>query len=315
MTTAALVSPRADVRIAPAAEAASVFSLARLDRPVSDAEPRPAGRAQRTRGPARAGASQRAVVRTVVVAGDAGQSRARRTALLKAACGEGPIDLVLRDFHASLAVLGAVLLQARDFARPEEVLTPENAWAAGGRLIVSARSRWVDGPAYRHAFAECSAITDIVRSGATSAWLGGMAPVDDPAYDSLWAALAEGGVHDLLAVSVFGDAGRITTVHVGFARRILAAMDVEDVELAALVFAQRLSRTPAPVPAAVDCALTAREVAALRLVADGKADGEIAAILEVSVHTARFHVDNARRKLDAVSRAQAVARLAAIGRL
>ena len=39
------------------------------------------------------------------------------------------------------------------------------------------------------------------------------------------------------------------------------------------------------------------------------AAGAVAVILGVSEATARFHVDNARRKLGAVNRAQAVARL------
>ena len=48
---------------------------------------------------------------------------------------------------------------------------------------------------------------------------------------------------------------------------------------------------------------------AAALVADGKTDWEISVILGVSEATARFHVDNGRRKLGAVTRAQAVARL------
>ena len=47
----------------------------------------------------------------------------------------------------------------------------------------------------------------------------------------------------------------------------------------------------------------------MALVAEGKTDWEISVILGVSEATARFHVDNARRKLDAVSRAQAVAKM------
>lgn len=62
-------------------------------------------------------------------------------------------------------------------------------------------------------------------------------------------------------------------------------------------------------------ALSGRELDAVRLVAEGKSDWEIAVIFGISEHTARFHVDNARRKLGAVNRAHAVARLAAQGRL
>ncbi len=55
--------------------------------------------------------------------------------------------------------------------------------------------------------------------------------------------------------------------------------------------------------------LTARERDALAWVAEGKSDWEIAVILGLSETTVRFHVDNARKKLGAVNRAQAVARM------
>lgn len=60
-----------------------------------------------------------------------------------------------------------------------------------------------------------------------------------------------------------------------------------------------------------DVHLTAREREALTWVSEGKSDWEIAVILGLSDTTVRFHVDNARKKLGAVNRAQAVARLVA----
>ena len=62
-------------------------------------------------------------------------------------------------------------------------------------------------------------------------------------------------------------------------------------------------------------ALSGRELECMRWVADGKTDWEIGMILKISSATARFHVDRARRKLDAVTRPQAVARLVARGLL
>lgn len=56
--------------------------------------------------------------------------------------------------------------------------------------------------------------------------------------------------------------------------------------------------------------LTDRERDAVAWVAEGKSDWEISVILGVSESTIRFHVNNARKKLGAVNRAQAVARLA-----
>jgi len=61
--------------------------------------------------------------------------------------------------------------------------------------------------------------------------------------------------------------------------------------------------------------LSPRELETLRWVADGRTDAEIGAILAISATTVRFHVDRARVKLEARTRAQAVARLAFFGLL
>jgi len=53
--------------------------------------------------------------------------------------------------------------------------------------------------------------------------------------------------------------------------------------------------------------LTTREVECLKWAADGKTEWEISAILSISEHTADKHLANARRKLGAANRAQAVA--------
>ncbi|MDX1581529.1 MAG: LuxR C-terminal-related transcriptional regulator [Alphaproteobacteria bacterium] len=59
--------------------------------------------------------------------------------------------------------------------------------------------------------------------------------------------------------------------------------------------------------------LTEREVECLTWVALGKTDAEIGKIISRSPTTARFHIDKATRKLNAGSRAQAVAKAAQLG--
>lgn len=54
-------------------------------------------------------------------------------------------------------------------------------------------------------------------------------------------------------------------------------------------------------------ALTVREIECLRWTAQGKTDGEIGTILSISARTARFHIENAKRKLGVSTRIQAVA--------
>lgn len=58
---------------------------------------------------------------------------------------------------------------------------------------------------------------------------------------------------------------------------------------------------------AVSVTLSEREREALAFVAEGLGDAEIAAAMKIKPATAHFHVEKAKKKLDAVTRAQAVA--------
>jgi DNA-binding CsgD family transcriptional regulator len=61
--------------------------------------------------------------------------------------------------------------------------------------------------------------------------------------------------------------------------------------------------------------LTARELECLRWIARGKDTSEIAVILNISPHTARFYLKSARFKLDSVTSAQAVSKAVKLGLL
>lgn len=61
--------------------------------------------------------------------------------------------------------------------------------------------------------------------------------------------------------------------------------------------------------------LTPREAEVLRLVAAGLQSGDIATSLGVSMSTIRTHVEHARDKLGATTRAEAVARALATGQI
>jgi DNA-binding CsgD family transcriptional regulator len=61
--------------------------------------------------------------------------------------------------------------------------------------------------------------------------------------------------------------------------------------------------------------LTNRELECLRWVARGKDTSEIAIILNISPHTARFYLKSARYKLDCVSSAQTVSKAVKLGLL
>lgn len=62
-----------------------------------------------------------------------------------------------------------------------------------------------------------------------------------------------------------------------------------------------------------DSLLTAREREVLALLADGLSNKEIAARLEISEHTAKFHVNSILQKMGAQKRVEAVVRAAKLG--
>jgi DNA-binding NarL/FixJ family response regulator len=83
---------------------------------------------------------------------------------------------------------------------------------------------------------------------------------------------------------------------------------VAEPELADLVIAERTVTTATPAVEALEAgaALTSREHAVLRLLADGLGNKEIAARLQISTHTVKFHVAAVLAKLGVQSRTEAV---------
>jgi LuxR family maltose regulon positive regulatory protein len=61
--------------------------------------------------------------------------------------------------------------------------------------------------------------------------------------------------------------------------------------------------------------LSAREREVLQLIAQGRSNREIAEVLFVTEHTVKYHVTSLFTRLDVTSRAEAVARAAALGLL
>ena len=72
---------------------------------------------------------------------------------------------------------------------------------------------------------------------------------------------------------------------------------------------QRSKELSSDLPSASTAALTLREIECLAWVAKGKTDQEIARILSVAPRTVRFHVHNAKAKLNVATRIQAVTKL------
>lgn len=121
------------------------------------------------------------------------------------------------------------------------------------------------------------------------------------------------GIEDGLAVPWHGPGGRFGVISLGFERYRFPPADLRTLELAATLAIARMTELAGPAlpPGAPD--LTVRERDCLCYVAEGLSDSEIGNRLGISRTTAHAHVENAKRKLLARTRAQAVARLLLLG--
>lgn len=221
--------------------------------------------------------------------------------------------------EASLALFsragsfGAVSLQSRLYYRPTQRLTNATHWAAGGFIVREAPAGWVGSPGFRYICFEQNPLLNSIRQNLTRYRFSDFAPFADRAYNTYWEAFTEGGIADGLCATAYGSERRIGSVHLGIGERTLDPDHEQALWLATTILAERLmSFTPEQATPPPPVTLSTRERDALAFVADGKTDWEIATILGIAESTARFHVDNARRKLDAANRAHAVAKFLAL---
>lgn len=214
-----------------------------------------------------------------------------------------------RRFHEAVRPLGAAYLQTRVYRRPVRPLTSASHWAAGGFVERIAPAAWPGSPAFNYVCFDCNPLIGAIRSGRTRYRFSDYAPRSDRRFGGYWEALGEAGIGEALCATAYGADRRIASLHLGFGDPRPDPEAAAAAQLAGLILVERLLDI-GDVPPDPEPRLTARERDCLAFVAEGKSDWEISVILGVAEATARFHVDNARRKLGAVTRAQAVARLA-----
>ena len=211
-------------------------------------------------------------------------------------------------FFAAMQDFGASYLQTRLYRRPTAFLTSASHWAAGGFITRLAPKNWPGSAAFDYVCFECNPLLGAIRESRTRYRFSDFAPRNKAEYGAYWEALSEADIDDALCATSYGAEGVVASLHLGFRQRDFAPEESFAVHMAGLALTERLMSLTSPPPAAA-VRLTARERDSLALVAEGKTDWEISVILGIAETTVRFHVDNARRKLGAVNRAQAVARL------
>lgn len=127
-------------------------------------------------------------------------------------------------------------------------------------------------------------------------------------------ALKEFEMPDGMSVPSHGPGGHLGWISFTAERIEMSPLERQVIALAGLALHDRLrALTGAGDTPAVS--LTERERDSLSFVAQGKSDWEISVILGISQSTAHAHVENAKRKLGARTRPQAIARLIALGGL
>jgi DNA-binding CsgD family transcriptional regulator len=130
----------------------------------------------------------------------------------------------------------------------------------------------------------------------------------------VWSEAASFGWEDGFSVPIHGPAGYFGLVTMGGKRRVLTQDERRHLKLLAFETHDRCRALtgldPVTGPRA---ALTARELESLRWVSCGRTDAQIAGLLSISVSTVKSHVDSARHKLNARTRAHACARMIVCG--
>lgn len=201
---------------------------------------------------------------------------------------------------ATAAEHGARRAEAEDHERQGVGLgrriAPE-IWQAGGAAFDCARF-------------EQNPLLEAIRGGITRYMFTDFAPSEAPAYGANWYATSEAGIADAVCATAYGRHRTIASLRLGFRDPDLPPGDALAIQLAGLMLTERLMTFATP-PEANEVRRIDRERDAIAWVAEGKSDWEISMIPGVSESTMRFRVDNARKKLGAVNRVQAVARLAA----
>jgi LuxR family transcriptional regulator, quorum-sensing system regulator BjaR1 len=213
-----------------------------------------------------------------------------------------------RAFYDALRPMGVTYLQTRHYTRPSATLTSESHFAAGGVIARIAKPTWPGSGAFNYICFEQNPLLAPIREGRTRYRFSDFAPHDDRQFGAYWEAMGEAGIGDALCATSYGADRAIASLHLGFERAAIMTNDAQAISLAGLMLTEHLMSFGGAIPAE-PVRLTRRERDCLAYVAEGKSDWEISVILSISEATARFHVDNARRKLGAVTRAQAVAKL------
>jgi DNA-binding CsgD family transcriptional regulator len=230
--------------------------------------------------------------------------------LAEGALAESDATASAAIFGLRLQAEGVSYFQARRYRRPPGRLTSRSHWQAGGMLHRVDEKHWLGRASSNYICFAHNPLLEPVAQSVSRFRFSDYAPFGEAGFGDYWDAMEEGGIGEGLGALAFGRTGMIANLHIGFSDRTIAREDIAPIADAATLVAAWLldcgTDTPSEGPP-----LTRRERDVMAYMMDGKTDWEVGKILAISETTARFHADNARRKLGAVNRPQAVARYVA----
>lgn len=210
---------------------------------------------------------------------------------------------------------GVTYTQVRLYRRPGQPLTSERHWQAGGVLVRDAVPGWVGSTGFDYICFTQNPLLEPIRRRTTHYRISDYAPRSDRRFGPYWDAFSQARIADAVCATAYGRDDRIASVHLGVDRIAPDASIDPALSLAGSMLVERLLTFDPDEPQTPGPSLSPRERDVMRFVADGKTDWEIGAIMGLAEATARFHADNARRKLGASNRAHAVARYVALNGL
>lgn len=225
-----------------------------------------------------------------------------------ALAAETPADATRRYFGEANR-RGASYIQTRLYRRPAARLTSKTHWDAGGVIERISPRGWPGSPAFKYICFDCNPLLTSIRENRTLYRFSDFAPHGDLQFGTYWEALGEAEIAEGLCATSYGNKDVIASLHIGFADGNVDPETARVVQLAGLLLTERLMNFAGGL---LDQSpqLTPRERDCLAYMADGRRDRDIADLLVISETTVRFHIDNARRKLGARNRVEAMARLA-----